>query len=65
MTAEHFAYNPDALYFIKYLPHYLGETALLIIFSTLFAILFHLYKKIGKIETLSWNKVIEKDIKSN
>lgn len=60
MTTEHFAYNPDSLYFIKYLPHYLGETALLVIFSTLFAIIFHLYKKIGKIETLNWNKVIEK-----
>lgn len=56
MTAEHFAYNPDSLYFIKYLPHYLGEISLLIIFSTLFAILFHLYKKIGKIETLNWNE---------
>lgn len=60
MSAEHFAYNPDSMYFIKYLPHYLGETSFLIIFSTLFALLFHLYKKIGKIETLSWNKVIEK-----
>ena len=57
-TSAHFAYNPDPLYFVKNSPYYLGNTALLIIFFTMFAILFHLYKNLDKIRALSWNKVM-------
>ncbi|HHY00894.1 MAG TPA: glycosyltransferase family 39 protein, partial [Methanothermobacter sp.] len=58
-SSGHFAYNPDLLYFVKNLPHYLGIPSLLIVFSTLLALLFSSYKKIGKIGTLSWNRISE------
>lgn len=58
-TPLHFAYNLDTLYFIKWMPLYLGNTSLLIIFSTLFGLLLYIYKKIDKIRAFSWNKVIK------
>jgi 4-amino-4-deoxy-L-arabinose transferase-like glycosyltransferase len=57
-TTIHFAYNQDPLYFVKYSPYYLGNTALLIIFFTSLALLFHLYKNFDIIRAFSWNKIM-------
>ena len=56
-TALHFAYNPDLLYYLKHMPIYVGNTALLIIFSTLFALLFYIYKKMDKIGAFKWDQI--------
>ncbi|EKQ52696.1 MAG: hypothetical protein B655_1652 [Methanobacterium sp. Maddingley MBC34] len=62
-TTEHFAYNLDPLYFVKYLPYYLGTASLLIIFSTVLALLFLLYQKIRKAEIYTWNNILKKGTK--
>ena len=56
-VTEHFAYNLDPLYFVKYFPHYVGTASLIIILSTFLGILFYYYKKIGKLSALNSNKV--------
>ncbi len=61
-VTEHFAYNLDSLYFVKYFPYYVGTASLLIILSTFLGILFHFYKKMGKISSLNWNKVLKERI---
>ncbi len=59
-SSLHFAYNPDLLYYLKRMPVYLGNTALLIVFSTLFGLLVYIYQKMDKIRLFNW-KQIKKD----
>jgi 4-amino-4-deoxy-L-arabinose transferase-like glycosyltransferase len=44
-STEHFAYNPDYLYFIKNMPFYIGFASLGIVFFTLLGLIFRLFKK--------------------
>ena len=58
-----FCYNPDLLYYLKHIPVYLGATALLIVFSTLFALLVYIYKKMDKIRHFKWEQIKKMDVK--
>jgi len=64
-SSLHFAYNPDLLYYLKHIPVYLGATALLIVFSTLFALLVYIYKKMDKIRHFKWEQIKKDGCKTN
>lgn len=53
-STEHFAYNPDPLYFIINMPLYIGTASLWIFFFTLFGIIVHQFRKQWKVEDTKW-----------
>jgi len=48
-STEHFAYNPDPLYFIKNTPLYIGNASMIIIFLTLVGFVVQYFRKIRSI----------------
>ena len=54
---EHFAYNPDSLYFLKNMPVYIGAQSALIIVFTAVGIAVHLFRMWKKVRSgeISWS----------
>jgi len=44
-TSEHFAYNPDPLYFLKNMPAYIGVQSLMIVLLAMLGFFFYLFRK--------------------
>jgi len=57
-STEHFAYNPDPLYFIKNMPLYIGTASWVIVFFTLFGVVAQQFKKHHELTT-KWTSALK------